>query len=242
MAQYSAANSQQRSQWNRFVSGVEEINRRFAKTRADLYFLDQAVTFYKSKKDGAFPASLNSEMAANIQSVATRWMQSVNVLNNAFALSQSGSAYIVPSKAIDGDLDLIVEEGTVPEAVRNNATFSKNLVPDSELGWVIPVLIGATVIASLVLISGMVDSVTDTIVKHKKLDSQIQRIRSNVEKEMSKASPEIAKQWFDLKKKEVEPVEKGFLASAGSAAGGLLGIALIGIVLFMVWKNYGGKK
>jgi hypothetical protein len=242
MQDYQAADTKQRAQWTRFVNGLNHLNRLFAKTRADIYWLQKAIEFYRSKHE-SFPPSFGEENVPALQSAATRWMQGVTTLNNAFALSQSGSAIIAPSKMYPGDLDLLVEENAVPEAVRNNATFVKSSIPDAELGAIIPlIIVGGIIVGSLIIVSGIVDSITETTTKHKRLDNQMQRIKAKVEKDILGSTPDVAKAWLSYKKKEVEPVEKGFLATAGEAAGGIVGIAVIGLVLFMIWKNYGGKK
>lgn len=239
---YQLSTAQQRTQWNRFTAGLDSLNRSFAKTRADLYYIQRAVDFYKSQRE-IFPPSFPETAFPPVQQAATKWMQAVTTLNNAFALSQSGSAFLAPSQMVPGDLDLVIEENTVPDAVRQNATFVKQSV-DSDLGLaIVPlIVVGGIVIGSLVIISGIVDSITETTTKHKRLDAHIQRIKTNIEKDIVQASPDVAKKWLEYKTKEVEPVAKGFMQSAGESVGGLLGVAVIGIVLYMVWKNWAGKK
>ena len=240
----TAADPQQRAQWARFANGLHDLNRRWAKTRADIFWLEKATEYYRAKHDGAMPPSFTAKNVPQLQKAATAWMQGITALNNAYALSQSGSAFIAPSKTHPGDIDLMIEKGTVPQKVIDNATFSKMSIPeDPNFGWIIPVVIAGAVITGLVLISGMVDSVTETVVKHKRIDANIERVKRSVEKDiLSNASPAIVKDFIDFKKKEIEPTEKGFLASAGQAAGGVVGVALIGLVLFMIWQKYGGKK
>lgn len=237
---FTVLNSQQKTQWTKFTNGMNELNRRFAKTRFDLWVIQKAIETYRNY-DGSYPPSFSANDVTTWQGIATTWLQGVTQLNNAYALTQSGSAYVSPSKTAPGDLDIVVEADTLPESVVTNATYNTDL-PDGTLGLWPLVIGGAIVITALVLVSGIVGKVTDAIVRHKRLDANVEKIKADVEKDMKSANPEIYKLWADLKEKQIQPAEKSFMDQLKEGASGFVLVALAAFALFAAWKMFGGKK
>jgi len=239
---FTVLNATQRQQWNRFYTGLHDLNRRFAKSRFDMWVIQQMIDTYK-KHTEALPPSFQFEQISQWQGIANQWMAGVTALNNAYALTQSGSAYVSPSKDVPGDLDIVVENGTLPDAVVTGATFSNQLpTGDGTLGLWPLVVGGALVIAGLVIVSGMVSSVADSVVKHKRMDVNIERIKANLTADMKTAGPEVLKAWQEVEKAQIKPAEKGFFESVKAGAGGFAIVAVAAIVLMFAWKYFGGKK
>lgn len=241
---YTILNSSQRQQWDRFVSGMDELNRAFAKTRFDLWWLKQAIEFYK-KQTETLPPDFQLDKISYWYNTSTKWMRGVTALNNAFALTQSGSAYLSPSQMISGDLDIIVEKDTLPESVVQNATFFPDDLPDGNMGIapIVPLLIkGAIVIGGLVIVSGIVKQISDTIIKHKRIDSNIEKVKAKVELGMKNASPDIYKLWTDKKEKELKPAEQGFMSQLGEGLSGFIWVGIAALAFAIGWKMYSKKR
>jgi hypothetical protein len=239
---FTVLNATQRGQWNKFYNGLQEINRRFGKSRFDMWWIQQAIDTYK-KHTEALPPSFQYDRISQWQGIANKWMQGVTALNNAYALTQAGSAYVSPSKAVPGDMDIVVEQGTLPDSVVQGATFDQDLpTGDGTLeGW--PLVVGAAlVITGLIIVSGMVSKVADSIVKHKKLDVNIERIKANLTKDMKSASPEVLAAWQEVEKTQIKPAEKGFFESLKEGAGGFALVAVAAVAIMFAWKFFGGRK
>jgi hypothetical protein len=239
---FKLLNSRQRAQWNTFANGLQSLNRDTARLRYHLWYLERAIQFYKGKTE-ALPPSFQLGDIQSWTSIATKWINGIQTLNNAFALTQTGQAVLVESTAVPGDLDIVVEQGTVPESTLTTAKYNKSMLPEFPTldGWIIPVLIAGAVLGGIALVKGIVDSYSDAKVKEKQIEFEIVKARAAVESDMKDASPEIYKAWSEIKKRELEPAEKGLLANLATGAGGLLGIAAIGLVAFFALKNWGKK-
>jgi hypothetical protein len=239
---FSILDGGQRQQWQTFTNGLSHLNRLYAKSRFDLWWIKRTIEFYKQKTE-ALPPSFNFEEIAKWQGIATRWMRGVSAINNAFALTQSGNAFLSPSKMEGGDLDIVVEKDSLPADVVQNATFISQDIPTLELAPLIPLLIKAgVVIVTVVLVSGIVKSINETILKHKGMDVAIEKIKSGLTNDMKDAGPDIFKQFTEMKKAELDPAQSGFMANLKGAMGGIVGIGIVAIVLLIAWKSFTGDK
>jgi hypothetical protein len=239
---FRTLNSSQLSMWNKFANGLQDLNKSTAKLRFQLWWMERAVTFYKDKTE-ALPPSFQFDDIQSWTAIAAKWINGVQVLNNAYALTQTGQAVLAESSTIPGDLDIIIEKGTVPDSALTTATYNRSMLPDPPTldGWIIPVLVVGAILGGIALVKGIVSDITDANVKVKHIDYNIAKARSNVEKDMKDASPEIYKLWSGVKQKELQPAEKGFMANLATGAGGFLGVAAIGLAAFFVLKNWGKK-
>lgn len=242
---FTILDSSQRAQWQKFVNLLNDLNRRFYKSRFDLWWIQQTIDFYKDKTE-ALPPSFQFADISSWMSISQQWMTGVQALNNAYALSQAGNAYLAPSASVENDLDLVVEQGSVPQEVINNAIYTRSMLPNApELGLapLIPLLIkGAIVVGTIIVVSGIVESISDAIVKHKRIDLNIEKIKANLVDDMKSAGPEVFKQFTSLEKAKLKPAEKGFFANLAGGAGGALGVGVLAVVLFMLWKGFQGRK
>jgi hypothetical protein len=240
-----ALNNEQRKQWFIFVNGLKRLNRDFMITRGRALLLSQTIEFYKDNTE-ALPPSFQFDKISNYTRAFKQFSSQVNALNNAYALTQSGLAALVPSTVFTGGLDIVADRDQLTEQQIKNATFNRaDFFKDSELGIapLIPLLIkGAIVLGGALVVLGVTDSITEASVKQKKLDLAIVKAQSEVENDM-KDDPQIFKMWTDYKAKTLKTVKAGFLDSIGGGGLGIAGVGLAIIIGFIIFQKVsGGRK
>lgn len=242
----------QRQNWETFVSELTQLNKRFYITKGRAYLLTKTLEWYK-KETKTLPTVFNFEEIAHYQRVFKKYAKAVRSLNNALALSQSGHAVLAPSQNFPGDLDLIADQKRLSESEVKNATFWRPDLPtekDLNMGVVIapiiPLLVkGAIFIGGAVVVSGIVNAVTESNVAQKRIEKEIVAIQAKVESEIAE-NPDLFAKWAEYKKKTLAPIEKTFWQSfgeqLGQGMGPAIGIALVAVVGLFLFKQIEGKK
>lgn len=242
-----AMNSKQRAQWNKFVNDLRELNRLHLIVKGRLVSITSAIDIYK-KQTEALPPSYNIGPLMRIKSYVGKMEGIVRSLNYSYSLIQSTNAGVAPSIKYPGDLDIVtianLPGGISPGEIQA-ATYNRAMLPRADSLGVAPILPliikGALALGGAAIVYGIVNAVTETIVKEKKLDVELIRAQGLIESDM-KDDPQIFKLWTDYKKKTLAPAKRGIMDSIGAAGVGIAGLAIAGVVGFVLIKALASKQ
>lgn len=242
--------------WQKFVSELRRLNDLFAITRVNMFRLKKTIEFYQANTSSA-PFWFDTEMQSSFSRKFRLLEKSINALNMAFDLSQTGKAMISESVDYPNDLDFVIDKTKVSSGEIDAAFFNRANLPKegvTELGIpavaILPVLVkGGAIVGGLFAVKGMVDAVSQSIVTQARINKQIEEIRAKTESELSK-NPSVFAKWADYKKKTLEPQAQSFLSSlregvaraAGVGIGTFATFGLIAIGGLLLYKYLEKRK
>lgn len=224
------------AQWNRFEAAIGDLQAANIRNRAAAAWLRAALDFLR----GAGALSLiDSARQSALSALSSRYetsLATVETLSAAAAAVRSGSAAVVPGDDSGGDFQIRALVGGGVDLLRA-ATMR-----DPGLGYFAPLLpivlkSGAALLGGALVWAGL-STVSGAIIEAKKIDSEMQAARLDVEKIIA-SNPAILADWTRYKT-AIQADSGGSMI--GKIGGGALALGAAALVAFFLIKKGGARE